>query len=414
VVDVADDNAVSIVALSDDLTGTMGLAILIANENIPVRALASVNDRYDASEDRGRAVVINTETRAVDEQSARKTITDLVRQFPPSTIIAKRFDTTLRGHLGAELAAIMEQRPQAAAIVVSSYPDSGRLCIGGYQQLRGVPIERTEVATDPGWPITNSYVPDYFAQAGEVTFIPLNEVTAGDVPLEARLVSVLKPGAVAVLDAYSDADIATIARATQAVETELIYVAPGVFIGAALGLLYQRTSHRLTVVANGSTTLQTREQVGVLEQKYVVRYLDIPIDVIAAGTSETFIRDFLAKWDSSEADVLVVRPEWARADRALQPRIVHAIAEIVACVVENLSCEIAGLILSGGETATAVLNRLETRSIAPEVEFGSLIMGGVMLDGALAGTKIVTKGGLVGDRSIFLKTLTWFLKENNS
>jgi uncharacterized protein YgbK (DUF1537 family) len=410
---VATGKSISIAALSDDLTGTMGLAILIANENIPVRALTSVDDTYDASQDFGQAVVVNTETRAVDEKTARKTVANVVRQFPADVIIAKRFDTTLRGHLGAELAAIMEERPEAAAVVVSSYPDSGRLCIGGYQQLRGVPIERTEVATDPRWPITNSFVPDYFTQAGPVTYIPLNEVTAGEEVLTSRLVSVLKPGAVAVLDAYSDADIAAIARATLAVDTELVYVAPGVFIGAALGLRYQRSRHRLTVVANGSTTLQTREQVAVLEQKYVVRYLDIPIDVIAAGTSETRVRQFLADWDSTEADVLVVRPEWTRADRALQPRIVQAIADSVACVLENLSCEIAGLILSGGETATAVLNRLETRSIVPEVEFGSLIMGGRLLDGPLAGTKIVTKGGLVGDRSIFLKTLTWFLKEND-
>jgi len=98
----------------------------------------------------------------------------------------------------------------------------------------------------------------------------------------------------------------------------------------------------------------------------------------------------------------------------LQPRIVQAIAESVAYIINHVSHEIAGLILSGGETATAVLDRLGARSIAPEVEFGSLVMGGIMLDGMLAEKKIVTKGGLVGDRSIFLKTLTWFLKENDS
>jgi D-threonate/D-erythronate kinase len=402
----------SFLALSDDLTGTFGLSILIANENIPVRALTHLDQSYDPAVDAGKAVVINTESRAVTEDESRRAVLDVLRRFPPEVIVAKRFDTTLRGHLGIELAAVLEARPQACAVVVPSYPASGRLCIGGYQLMHGVPIERTEVADDPRWPLTDSYVPAYFAVAGPVTHISLSDVNAGQHNVEGLLQNAAVPGAVVVVDAFSDGDIAMIARATLSVQTEIVFAGPGVFLGSALGMRYRATSHHVVVVANGSTTRQTREQVTALEQKYSVRYLDLSLEGIAAGTSGREVADFLSTWDVQNTDVLVVRPVQERAERSLQPRIVAAIAEAIAETIEHGLPGIAGLILSGGETATGVLNRLGTHSIRPEVEFGSLVMGGVMLDGLLKGTKIVTKGGLVGDQAIFIKSLTWFLKEN--
>ena len=46
------------------------------------------------------------------------------------------------------------------AIVVASYPDSGRVTSGGYLLVDGVPVQETDVAKDPMNPISNSYVPD--------------------------------------------------------------------------------------------------------------------------------------------------------------------------------------------------------------------------------------------------------------
>ena len=405
-------------ALSDDLTGALGLSVLIANENIPVRALTAVEDDYDPSGDAGRVVVINTNSRNLSREEARNAVTSAVRQFPPETAIVKRFDTTLRGHLGTELAAILEQRPQAAAIIVPSYPASGRLCVGGYQQNNGIPIERTEAARDPHWPISHSYVADYFSMenssltmSDEVDHISLREVESGLESLSYRIDELMRPGAKVVIDAYSDGDIAMIVRATQAINRELIFVSPGAFLGLAIGVRHRRENHRVVVAAIGSAAELTRRQVLALEEKYTLSYLDLPISMIAEDGAEKAVKRFLDGWNPKKTDILVIRPEGRRADSSLGQPILSSLARAIQSVTAMPEVELAGLILSGGETAMTTLERLGITSIRPEVEFGSLVMGGVILNGPLGGMKIVTKGGLVGGPSILLKTMTWFLRK---
>ena len=329
-----------VAVLSDDLTGALGLAVLIASANLSVRALTgSALHALAANRAADGAVrVINTESRSLTEDGARAVIRDVLGQLPADTVIAKRFDTTLRGHIAAELSVIMEFWPQAAVIVVPSYPASGRLCIGGYQLINGTPLERTEVADDPQWPIRNSFVPDHFAAAGEVRFIPLNELYQGETALTARIRACATAGAVIVLDAAGDADIALIARAT---------------------------------VAIGSPTQRTRDQ--ALEQPFAVRYLDLPLHAIRSDRIDSVVGAFLSSTDARNAEVIVVRPEQERAASSLQPRICCGIAVAVEALIERIETEVAGLICSGGETATAVLDRLNASVIRPEVEFGSLV-----------------------------------------
>lgn len=46
-----------------------------------------------------------------------------------------------------------------AALVMPAFPQEGRITVGGYHLLRGVPIERTEMARDPHSPIAESHLP---------------------------------------------------------------------------------------------------------------------------------------------------------------------------------------------------------------------------------------------------------------
>ncbi len=399
------------IALSDDLTGTLGLSTMIANENIPVRALVSFDRNYDPSEDRGRVVVVNTNSRGLSEAESRKAVSSVINSFPEAARIVKRFDTTLRGHLGAELSAIMAERPQAAAIIVPSYPASGRLCIGGYQMVNGIPVDRTEVGSDPGWPISNSFVPGYFECDGtRVNHISLEEVNAGFEVLNTRLQELVHPGTMVLVDACSDGDIAMIARATALIDQELILVSPGAFISIALGMRHRHEEHRIVVAVIGSTTEQTRRQVSALEEKYTVSYLNLPVSAIVDNSTNEVVKGFLDKWDPDRTEVLVVRTNEQRASTDLQQRITHALARTSQIIIDQINVGIAGLILSGGETAMAVLDRSGTSSIRPEVELDTLVMGGTMLNGTMSGTKIVTKGGLVGGPSILLKTMAWFYR----
>lgn len=403
-------------ALSDDLTGTLGLSMLIAKENIAVRAFSAFKDNYDPQIDSDKVIVINTDSRHLSEEDARLTVGAVLDRFPSSTNIVKRFDTTLRGHLGAELSTIMTMRPQAAALIVPSYPESGRCCIGGYQLVEGVPVEHTEAATDPQWPIASSYVPDYFTSAvlsrenaTEVKHIPLKVVNSGLEVCHAELKKHARPGAVIVADAGNNSDISTITQAAAKIGQEWIFVSPGAFIAEALGRKLRSEKHRFAVAVIGSNTEQTRVQVCALEGKFKVAYLDLPIETMAQ--TEKFVQSFIQSWNHQTTDILVIKPERKGVELTQQSPILTCLAQAAFSIISRKKANIAGLILSGGETAMSVLNRLESYSISPEVEFDSLIVGGILLDGPLSGSKIITKGGLVGNRSILLKTMNWLMKE---
>jgi uncharacterized protein YgbK (DUF1537 family) len=45
-----------------------------------------------------------------------------------------------------------------------AFPQEGRTTVGGYHLLKGVPIERTEMARDPHSPIVESHLPTLFKQ----------------------------------------------------------------------------------------------------------------------------------------------------------------------------------------------------------------------------------------------------------
>jgi uncharacterized protein YgbK (DUF1537 family) len=148
-------------ALCDDLTGSSVQSILLKDRGLSVRQIIRPAGELPAPED-GEAIVINCDTRRRSPGEAQEIFRRFASLFPPSVGIGKRIDTTLRGHILDETAELLSARPGAAALVVPAYPASGRTTVGGYHLLGGSLLERTEVARDPLWPVSSSYVPGYF------------------------------------------------------------------------------------------------------------------------------------------------------------------------------------------------------------------------------------------------------------
>src|SRR5699024_7858339 len=70
----------------------------------------------------------------------------------------------------------------SVAIVVGAFPESGRICSGGYLLVNGVPVQETDVASDPLKSIRSSYIPGMIANQSHhfVGYIGLDQVLAKD------------------------------------------------------------------------------------------------------------------------------------------------------------------------------------------------------------------------------------------
>ena len=129
----------------------------------------------------------------------------------------KRIDSTIRGNLGAEVEGMLSALgKEYVAVCVPSYPASGKITIGGYLLLNAVPIARTIAGKDPLKPVTNSYLPDVFAEQTELpcAVIALATVAKGTEAIINALRDAINGGArIVVIDSANDSDIEIIARA---------------------------------------------------------------------------------------------------------------------------------------------------------------------------------------------------------
>lgn len=139
-----------VAALADDLTGALEVGAKFAGRGMA--AEVAVWPRIEAG---GAAAVIDIETRHIepDEAAAR-----VLRAAPAAELIFHKTDSTLRGNIAAEIAALARAYPQRRVLYVPAYPSMGRTVRGGRLFVEGVPLEETAFARDPRRPARGSDV----------------------------------------------------------------------------------------------------------------------------------------------------------------------------------------------------------------------------------------------------------------
>ncbi|TPV64185.1 four-carbon acid sugar kinase family protein, partial [Klebsiella pneumoniae] len=111
-------------------------------------------------------MVVSSDSRPLPKAEAQHKVSAAVKQLQArgAHYFTKRIDTTLRGGIGFEIDAMLEQLPQeTVAVVVPAMPQSRRILVGGYSVIDSVALSRTDVARDVRTPVTESWVPGLLA-----------------------------------------------------------------------------------------------------------------------------------------------------------------------------------------------------------------------------------------------------------
>jgi D-threonate/D-erythronate kinase len=200
----------------------------------------------------------------------------------------KKIDSTLRGHVAQECLTMMQELNADCALIVPAFPSEGRQTIGGYQLVRGIPLERTDVARDPLFPVRVSHIPTLLAQScgnpDWVGFIEISVVMKGAGPLLIEIQKQIKYGKkLIVIDACQNVDLAQIALASEKLRgTYNILPCGSAGLANAFSDLWPSASDELplslapntlpygpTIVVSGSTTELNRNQLRYLIDHYV-------------------------------------------------------------------------------------------------------------------------------------------------
>jgi D-threonate/D-erythronate kinase len=166
---------------------------------------------------------ISTETRNVDADTAYNKVKAATKIFVEKLNLEffyKKIDSTLRGNIAVETLAMLEVLNWDAAVIVPAFPSEGRTTVGGYHLLKGVPIERTELARDVHSPIFESHIPTLLKSQLDddkknlVGLIELSTIMNGAGPILFKINELIAQGKKLIIaDAVSITDIEQIVLA---------------------------------------------------------------------------------------------------------------------------------------------------------------------------------------------------------
>ena len=420
--------------IADDLTGANATGVRLARQGFEAATMVHYNNL--PTSDAYNAVCIDTDSRYAREEVAQirvKTVLENLTKWG-AHIICKRIDSTVRGNIGVELDTVLtELGEKAIAVVVASYPESGRITSGGYLLVNGVPLQATDVAKDPVAPITESYVPTIVQKQSShsVSYIGLETVLAGEKTIEQAMRAKIDQGVrILVLDAVTDEEIESIAKAMAAIKDyRMIPVDPGP-LTATYSKVYTRShaKDKKIIVTVGSITSNAAKQLQYLTEKTGAQPIYVDAKKLASMTqtwdeeTDRVIQLVLEEMKKQSILIITTNSPFAEplnlkeiaqeqntTQDSLAKRIADGLGKITRFVIQRSEYEIGGCFTSGGDVTASLCAVGGAEGIKLEVEILPLVAYGHLIGGYLDGIPLVTKGGMAGDAKAIYTSIKFLL-----
>lgn len=142
--------------LADDLSGALDAAAAFHQAGWRVKIALSAAEWPEPEE--GVIVGVTTETRNAAPDIAARNVAQVVTigQARGGRLLYKKIDSTLRGPLAAELAAVLDALPESRVLLAPANPRVGRTVQEGRLLVHGLPVAETDFARDPVTPVRES------------------------------------------------------------------------------------------------------------------------------------------------------------------------------------------------------------------------------------------------------------------
>lgn len=424
-------------AVADDLTGATTTGVLLARSKARTAVFFNEEAAQKAADAGGLdAILVSSNSRPLPADEAYEKVSSATKALMDMGIkyFSKRIDTTLRGGVGIEIDAMMDNiGNDVVAVVVPAMPQSRRILVGGFSVIDGVALINTPVAQDVRTPVHENYIPRLLAGQSKrkVDLVKLDVVLKGKDAIREALQESREHGAeVIVVDGITLDDVENIAAACVDLAWNVLAVDPGPFtaklaycrglIGREEANIPQHTADgtgKTVLIAAGSATPVTRRQMEILcEDDRHKRVCVEPVPLINGGAeAQSEVAEAVARGmellhdgeprailfetalhgellDLDEEDAKRGYPEGMSADR-----INAGLGMIISKVLERAGSDrIAGLYTTGGDTMVNVCFQLGVEClevvdyVIAQTDVGRMV-------GKYDGMPIIGKGGLTGN-----------------
>ena len=146
-----------LIIIADDITGAAETAGTVLRHGLKAVLTIGPTETPQGAD----AWVIATDTRSQSEACAVNTVRTIagrLKGYGRGNMIFKKTDSVLRGHVKAELLALMEETGYRQALLIPQNPTKGRIIRNGRYYVDGRPLDETAFSYDPEYPARTSSV----------------------------------------------------------------------------------------------------------------------------------------------------------------------------------------------------------------------------------------------------------------
>jgi len=365
----SDSRALAVVILADDLSGAADCGVACAE--LGLETVVALRPGPVGSG--GDALAIDANTRSMTAGAAADVTERLALSYSQDDgrLLFKKLDSTLRGHLGPELGAVLRAhrtlQREAVIVLAPAFPALGRTTVDGHQRLHGAPLERTEIwRREHGCKAAR--IPAILQAHGLRTdLLPLDRVRAGVGALSAALDDLADCCDVIVCDAETELDLAAVAGASLRLGSRAVCAGSAGLARQLIevaGLARPRAPRAAPLISGsavfvvGSRSSVSRRQAAALAAREGVA--NVTGDPTATG-EELLASGAATRLGAALAagqDVIIWQPESHATDTA-EARACGGLASLLAAERDR----IGALFATGGETARCLLEALDVEAL---------------------------------------------------
>ena len=406
------------IVIADDLTGSNATCSLF--KKIGLRAASILKLQGDINYDVD-VISYSTASRGLDKEEAYKKVSEAIKILKNKDVLVynKRIDSTLRGNIGTEINAMLDNlEDDRIAVVIPAYPDSGRIVVNKTMLVNGVLLENSDAGKDPKTPIKTSCVESLIQKDIKYssTYFTLSDIEQPIEEIVKKIQEAIKKSRVLIFDAVNNEDIIKISKAIIHSDINIVTVDPGPFT-----LYYskelQKKNHleKKILMVIGSVTATTKKQIEYIlqeediflvkmkvedffEKETCLKEIERVISFIKKGivSYDLFLVTTSPIGDEKKADLQKLAENLNTTVEEISKIIANTLTETVVKILKETE-KFEGVYSSGGDITIALLEKLKAIGVEIREEVIPLAAYGRIIGGDFPNLKLVSKGGMVGD-----------------
>ena len=416
-----------IAIIADDLTGANDTGVQFSRNGLQTIVIIDPQMLGNVPQDK-TVWAINADTRDLETGEAYKNVYNIAQNLLSLKVnrIYKKIDSTLRGHPGAEIEALMDVWQAPLALVVPAFPANRRIICNGHLVISEESPEALNIEALVSKSVC--YVPSILKKemSRNIGIISLDKVRQGVDFLLQTIREAQKLYPVLVVDAVCESDLKKIANAISQLPGNVV-VAGAAGLAAHLTVAWNfkpvQTGHipvqgNIVLIA-GSHNRVTSRQIQELTQNVGINPIHVNTENIVTADNTTEVARVLKeaiKLAKTEKLVVIAvdtlfRPLPGPVNIESSKFIASALGEIAKGLFEKIP--IKGLVMTGGDTALHICRALGVVGINLATELLEGIPLGYLVGAKVDGIPVVTKAGGFGPSDSFIKIIQYFNSDEN-